>query len=766
LCTQSIYTESRTGDHQLDVKMSESSGDASPSPATPTSAHKSAGDKPGATKEISLGIPSWIILALLALTPAAFATGFTNFEFVKELLFMGGVGMALVVWGVQSVRARAVSMAAGRVTVLMLVFGVYALSATLWADNQLLGLWEALHFVALAATVLMITAPVGRPIGFYDFSVAAALGAGFAGAFGLLDLAGVGLFTMVWDPPGATGAFDAMEFATAYYVVALPVLLAAIFRFPGKARYVFAACFTLAGIHFAMVSGWAWAACFGGVCVATMLLVVVFQRSRSMLVLTPVVVLLGFVAVFLAVANWGFEPAVQTSDATSLPRVMASEGVSDAEQHAGIRNPIFAAGRTESVNDMLPHKYLMTVGSDFFADKPIVGHGAGSWRTLQTSSPHIDHPFVDAMFDLYPAFRSPHNGVTKLLVEYGVVGLTLFLLWLASTLVLSIKALAGRSEYASWILEHWALLTVGLAGLVFMLFTPLLELAPAALTWIVALAVLARFSASLNDFRGLAGVWGARSSSGRVVFNPVHLGAGVAALVGVGILVPTVLNCGAGYHRGQADQYMYRTMYEEAITAYEQAGEWYPAYGDVAYNISLASARLGRLGDAKEVIELAAEQRPWDVRVLTLLGRTRLGTPDESEAIGIARRAVKAFPNSVEARELLIASLDLQGRYEDAIDEADKFLDRAPPRTYRARFHMIAGDLYNDILKRYTQAVGHYKKALNLMDAPQQRAKLQEKVKQLEKTIENQRRRREGKPPLPDNVPNRGPHMPDEGHTH
>jgi tetratricopeptide (TPR) repeat protein len=714
--------------------------------------------KAGATREISLGIPSWIILALLALTPAVFATGFSNFELVKELLFTGGIGLALVIWGVESVRTRAVSMAAGRVTVLMLVFGLYALSATLWADNQLLGLWDALHFVALAAVVLLITSPVGRPLGFYDFSVATGLGAALAGLFGILDLVGVEIFTMVWDPAGATGAFDAMEFATAYYVVALPILLAATFRFTDKSRFFFGACFLLAGFHFALVSGWMWAGIFAGVCALTVLAVVAFQRTQSMLVLKPVLVLLGVIAVFLAITHWGFDPPAQTSEATSLPRLMPAQDFVAPERSAGVQNPIFAADRTESVRGSLAHSYLITVGSDLFAEQPIVGHGAGSWWTLQTKMPSTDHPYVEAMFELYPAFHSPHNGVTKLLVEYGVVGLALFLLWLLATFAVTFGALGGRSERASWILEHWALLTAGLAGLVFMLFTPLLELAPAALTWVAALAVLTRFSAALNDFRGWSSVWAGRVD--KPVANPVHLGAGLAVLMGVGILVPTVLNVAAGYHRGQADQYMLRTLYEEAIPAYEAAGKWYPAYGDVAYNISLASSRLGRLGEAEEVVELAAELRPYDTRVLVLLGRTRLGDHDESKAVRIARRAVAAYPNSIRARELLIAALDIQRSYEEAIEQAEEFIERDPPRHHRASLHMIVADLYTDMLKRYSDAVRHYEIALNLIDTPQQRDKLKEKIQQLKKTIESQRRMREGKPPLPQDSPEHGPHPP------
>jgi tetratricopeptide (TPR) repeat protein len=719
------------------------------------------GAKKEAKAEISLAIPSWIVLVLLALTPPAFATGFSNYELLKELVLTGGVGLALLIWGIQAVRARAVSMMAGRVTVLVLAFGLYALAASLWADNQLLGLWDSLHFVALAGVVLIVTSPVGRPLRFYDFAVATGVGAALASVFGFLDLAGIGLFTIVWDPPGPTGAFDAMEFASAYYAVALPVLLGATFRFPSKSRIFFGVCFALAGFHFALVSSWAWAAVFAGACVLAALIVIAFQRTEAVMVLWPVMVLLGVVAVFVAIAQWGMPQPERTSPATSLPRLVQT-GAADPRKMGGeVRNTVFAPDRWESVTSSRAHSYLLAVGTDLFSEKPIIGHGAGSWWPLQTESPNIDHPFVESMFAHYPAFRTPHNGVTKLLVEYGVVGLALFVLWLMATFAVTLGALARRTERTGWIVEHWALLTAALAGLAFMFFTPLIELAPAALTWVAGLAVLTRFSASLNDFRGWSSVWAARSGREGGFASNSNLAGALAALVGLGVLVPTVLNFAAGYYRGQADQYMLRTLYPDAVQAYRAAGQWYPAFGDVPYNIALAYEREGKLEKNQEMIELAVDLRPYDVRALALYGRAELGDKDKSKAIRLGKRAVDAYPNSVEARKLLVAALDVGSRYEEAVEQALEMLEREPPRDDRAQLHMMTADLYLDMLKRPADAKKHYERAYNLIENPQQRAKLKDKLKGIDTLIENQRRMREGKPPLP--VPGKGGH---EGHGH
>jgi tetratricopeptide (TPR) repeat protein len=710
--------------------------------------------------EVTLGVPSWILLALLALTPALFASGFSSFETLKQIVFVGGMGLALAVWGVQVVRSRAVSLGAGRVTILALTFALFALMATLWADNPLAGLWAALHFVSLAGVVLIVSAPIGRPLRFLDFAVAAGVGAGVSGLWGILDLAGLGVFTVVWDPPGATGGFDAMEFAMAYYVVALPILLGATFRFSGRVRWLFVSCFLLAGFHFALVSGWTMAMVFGAVCLLVLGVVVAYQRGEAVLVLKPVAVMLGVIAVFMAFTQWAWPPPQSANEATSLPILSELKADHDAYRADGqLRNPAFAPDRTESVRTSRAHSYLWEVGTDLFADQPLVGHGAGAWWPLQTSRVAVDHPFVAKMFDHYPAFRSPHNGGLKLLVEYGAAGTALFVLWLIAAFSVSLGVLAGRRERVEWIVEHWALLTAGLIGLVFSLFTPLIELAPSALLWVAALALMARLSAAIDGFRG----WGARWSSGASeggVINTANASAAIAVLVGLAMLTSGALSFMAGYHRGQADHFMLRTAYEQAIDAYKEAGRWNPASGEVALNIGIAATRTGRSSDAERFLEQAVERRPFDLRALTLAGQRELGHRNIEEARSFARRAVQAYPNSVEARQLLVAVLDVKGNYEEAANEAIALLDRQPPRAQRARLHMIVGDLYFDMLQRLTEAKRHYEQAYELIEEPQKRARLRTKIDRVEDMIEEERRLREGKPPR---QPPPGDH---HGHPH
>ncbi len=727
---------------------------------TETSRESSTDESSG---EIALAVPSWILLLLLALIPPVFANGFSNFEAIKEILLVGGAGAALLVWGILAIRARAASMVAGRVTVLALVFGAYSLGASLWADIPLLGLWESLHFAALAVVMLIVTAPIGRPLRFFDFAIACGVGAGLAGAMGLLDLAGLGVFTVVWDPPGATGAFDGMEFATAYYVVVLPLLLAAIFRFTKKWAIFFAVCFALAGFHFALMAGWWMAGAFAAVCAVSSLIFVGFQRALAQRVLIPVMILLGVVAVFLAVGQWGLAPPAPTSDATSLPYLQRTAESARANSSAGgVRDPVFAPYRVETVNSTSAHSYLFEVSTDLFAERPIVGHGAGSWWPLQTSAVNIDHPYVAGLFDHYPAFRTPHNGVSKILVEYGAVGLALFALWLAAVFSVAISALAGRTEHEEWIREHWALLTASLAGLVFLFFTPLVELAPAALVWVASLAMLLRMSATLNGFRGWSGRWSAGTTKEGGALGTVSASAAVAIVVAAAMVAVSVLVFMAEFHRGRADHMMLRTAYTRALSSYEKAHAWYPAFGEIPLNISVIASRTGQFDEYESFVDRAVEMRPYDTRALTVRGRMQLGMANRAPAVDYGQRAVEAFPNSLKARQLLIAGLDLEAKYQEAVDEAVELLERQPPPSYRAKLHMIAGDLYFDMLRQVAQAKRHYEQAIKYIEAPQQRIRIKEKVQKLEEVIEDKRRMREGKPPI-HMQPEEGGH---DGHGH
>ncbi len=543
----------------------------------------------------TLGIPSWMVLFIVAAAPVVFATGFSEFEVVKQFVLTGGAALALVVWGAGLVSRRRVGMVAGRVVSILVVFGVFVGASILWSPGALYGALHASHFLALVAVVVILSAPLERPVRFLDFAIAVSVGVGLSGVFGLLDLAGVEVFTQVWDPRGATGPFGSMEFAVAYYAVALPVAVAGTQYVDGWVRLVFGLAAMLGAVHFGLVADWTFVSMFVAVAVVTVCLILAFEGIETSTVLAPIGAMVAFVVLVGFVAAQLVSVADEPTEATALPALERGPGVSDRVlEEKTLRNPAFAIGRMEAVRSMEVREYLAGVSFDLFQERPFVGRGAGAWWRLQTKQINIDHPAVQQRFVHYPAYRSPHNGLSKLVVEYGLVGLALFGLWLAGCLAIGVGALGRSGEHSDLIVEQWGLWAAVLGGLVFAALTPLIELAAPAAVWFGAVGVLTRRSAAVNGYTGASMRWtiGGGGSDG----GAPRVAAGAAAVaVGVGIAAVAAANTVSQLYRGWGDHLMLRTYYERAIEQYEAADRWMPAHGDVVYNIVRAKARLGLL---------------------------------------------------------------------------------------------------------------------------------------------------------------------------
>ncbi|TDP61774.1 tetratricopeptide repeat protein [Bradymonas sediminis] len=311
---------------------------------------------------------------------------------------------------------------------------------------------------------------------------------------------------------------------------------------------------------------------------------------------------------------------------------------------------------------------------------------------------------------------SGQSGVTQLFSEYGVAGFSLFALWVLAIFAVAISGLIsrgqayalneGRAEEGAtyWLVEHWAMLSAGLAGVGFMLFTPLLSLAPAALSWVVILGVLARVSAKYNGFTGWSSARRAAAPEpgARASFGALRVFAGAAILVGLAILVPATLQTGASYYRGKGDRWLLSEGYHDAIDAYKSALRWYPVAGDIPFNIAQASAHIGDDREARAWVDRALKVRPDDIGALTLKGRLLLNDADISKAVGVGRRAVKAHPDNLEASNILLSALILEQRYEDAVAQAQKMLTHDLPPVENARLTSLLAELQKEVLRAET----------------------------------------------------------------
>ncbi|MFU8805453.1 MAG: hypothetical protein ACNA8W_16695, partial [Bradymonadaceae bacterium] len=88
-------------------------------------------------ERIDLGVPSWIVLAMISLIPIVFATGFSSFEHARELVLGVGAGLALITWGAYVIGRRPMSMVAGRVGVILMAFVLFDVVSLAWAPQTL-----------------------------------------------------------------------------------------------------------------------------------------------------------------------------------------------------------------------------------------------------------------------------------------------------------------------------------------------------------------------------------------------------------------------------------------------------------------------------------------------------------------------------------------------------------------------------------------------------------------------------------------------------
>jgi len=704
-----------------------------------------------------------VVVAAVILVPAVFATGYTEYETIKQIALVALAGLGLGAFGLAVLRGQKVSMTAGRIQAVVATLAAFVLLSVAWAPAWQAGMMPALHWVALAGLFLLVTSPAGYSPDFGFVSSAAAAGTAVAATLGLLDLAGVGLFSAVWDPPGATGSFDAREFAVGYYAAVLPLLVAAAVRARGLPRILAIAGGLLGAAHFGLVANVDMLLIWGGVLVAVTLVIAVLQGFSRLPLLFGVLgaaAIVGLLALGVAMVR----PTVgSTTDATALPWVESGKPERDLS-NPEIRDVRFAIRRTEEAPNWRARSYVLGVAFDLFREQPVIGHGPGGWWASQTKYPRPDDPFVKGLFERWPAFRSPHNAYARVMVEFGGVGLFLLFAWLSTVFAITLTALARKEELENWIIEHWGLTSSVASGLVFAAFTPALERAPAATVVFVAAGLLVRESAALNEYRGLSEVWTINGAGRRwdtAVFTgilPVALGvAAVAASVWYGV---------AEYQRSWGDLAMLRTQHERAVEIYADAHETLGGDGEVLYNRAMAIKRTGST-DIVELVNQAAELRPYDVRIVNLLSSIHLSTQNYAEAATASRRAVELFPNYVEGRRNLAAALDLQGRVNDAANELLAILELHPPDGLKGRIHRDLGQYYEGPLDNPAKALEHYEKALALLEDDFLKKDVEPKIEELRREIQRRRLMREGKP-IPKNLmPGKPPAgFEHDGHDH
>jgi len=691
-----------------------------------------------------ISIANRLVLLAVAVVPVVFATAFSSFEDVKWAAMLAISGLGAIALAVDVLRSKAVTIHAGRVATIVYVFCAFVLFAATYAPVPMLGLSGALTWVAGGVLFLLALSSSGRGIKFADLALAVAVAVLGVGIVGLLDFAGVGLTTVVWDPIGAPGAFDSIEFLAPFYAGALPLLMSAAIRISGPRKAVLVIALILGAVHFGLTVSPTLAFIALGAVLAVTIVVVILQKPARAVLLYPVFGVLFAVSVLVALMAMFGQPEDTFSDANRLP--LATFEIVRTEQLVGgkPRATNFAIGRTEEIRDVAAWNYTTGVAFDLFRDAPIGGQGAGSWWTMQTEFPRAEDPFVARMFEQYPAFKLAHNSIAQLLAEYGLIGIVLFLGWMSSVFVITLASLATREESENWIIEHWGLAASVTAVLACSVRTPGLDLAGSAVLFFPVLALLVREGAVLNNFKGLSAptmIGGEQKSlSGKFFAGLVPVALGLVLLGFSGVV--TVSN----YHRGLADHLMLRTKFTDAGVEYAAAHDAFPYRGDVVYDHALTFRRAGSIRDAKELILTAERLRPNDARIQGMMAILASNTQQDSEVILAAKRAIALFPNYLDAHKQLALGYDMGGRVTEASTAVKAAIDLNPPERFKSTLYAEMARYYETALGQPRLASEAYKNAAKLTKDPVNRNQWEVNAKELDKQIERDRLIREGKP--------------------
>ena len=705
------------------------------------------------------GLSSIIILAILAALPALFATGFTSFEMLRREVFTILVAMALAIWGVETLRAKRVHLGAGRAIIPLVLFGVWITLTPAWSPMWLVGALDVSGLVAACALALMLAAPASRPITWSQLSGAIGLGTALAGLFGLLDLAGVSLFTQIWDPEGASGSFDSLEFASSYYMIALPLLAAGVATGHKVARGLSAAVLLLGSAHLAL----------SGTSIAQPVLMLIalglpigwmmLQRASTRGVKPLALGAAALILVASALGPFVVKTQLDPYNASTSTPIIAFDQIAYNPEglKQGIpRNTRFAISRYEQIKSAQEHDYLAQVRDKMIAEKPVTGQGAGGWWLSQTRVVFPEHPYMQGLFDIYPAFRSTHSGYLKVLIEYGAIGMMLMGLWLIGALMLLVDL--GRSPRE--LPEDHGTLVAGLgatliAGALAIMDTAAMDSVACMAVWLGALGFLATYAAQLPEDaqRGWSEVWRGDGHA----FSPALLSICFAA----SLLTLGAVSVTSHYLRSKGDQFMIYNKFEEAAPAYSSAHEVLPAYGEVLYNQVLAEsqrreARL-KLQEREELLQLARVLRPDDARLLHTQALAYTNSAKPKDAMELEKTTLHRFPGYLDAYKNLALSYNRTLDFKEATETFETMLALNPPNSVKVGTSESVAQLYEGPLKNPTKALVHYKEALRLAQLTFMKERLTARVKELEKRVERERLMREGKP-IPKHL------MPEEAH--
>ncbi len=544
---------------------------------------------------------------------AFFASPFFVFPGLSEyadlpqtVAVFGFASLAMVTWALLSLRRRAIFLPPLSITVEAAAFTAWSFLSLAWAQNRYLALSDAAHFLSCFLILFLIAAERRGMIPFLP--AAASLLVAWTAA-SLLGTAQA-LFHVNWVEQSVTPSslFANRNMAAQYAGMALPLALAGMV-IPGSLLRR--------------------AAAFAGAAAA--LLFILFTGTRAVILSMVILFLLIPPAMIHLLAGAGRKEGPSAKAAAilfaaliALPMITAPVLTGRGFLDTGVR-PLSRIGSELKASGTAPTSpqvrlALWKNGIEMAKDHVLLGVGGGNFEVFYPL--YHRAAAVDRLFDFDRKARFVHNEYLQVLIDYGAVGLFLYLVFLVSLLggTVRLARSARRIEIR--------LIALGLGGMVlvysvFSFFSfPLHRSMPPLL-----LAFAGGFLASFDR---------AERGSGTARRLPLRFAAGA-------VLVALTVTVGAVGAYGAISVLRSDLHYNNALTA-ERRGEWKQALDEgIASNracrrrvdgLAVAGAAALKLGDpakAARLLEKVLERRPWHTNTLLNLGvaLTASGSPEK-----------------------------------------------------------------------------------------------------------------------------------------
>lgn len=716
-----------------------------------------------------------VLLALVAAMPVVFASGFSKYEALKEGVLLVGGALLMLGWATRALRGKAMQIRGGLVLLPLGVMAALAFISSLWSANAWFATLSGARWLALGAVMLMVLDPVGRRLRFVEIVMALSIGVGLSSLMGLLQSFGVVLdpHAPAGEADGLRASFDHARYAAMTLGACLPVIAAGVFSVNGVQRVGAGIALALGALYLGAsgVSD-AWIAAGAGSVVA----VGAVWATRSAKGLIPVYGALGALGI-ASILVLGGGLGLQKKAEKPLMKVNGKlvEAKLDMSVFDFNNRTIHKAdwGRAEPPVNSEARKFVWSTAVRTMESKPVLGIGAGNWDAVQTRYIDRASPWYQGQRTDYPAFRMAHNGFLQIGAELGIVGLLVwisFLALLAGIALRGLNAEEGEGEATST-LHMFGLVGTLAAFVVGSGLSAVLDLATGGLLFVVCAGVLVREAVLPMRKKGVAAAWSLKAEANSLERY------GVAAAVPLALAVLTiylgVASSLSDFYKAKGDVWFKNGRIDNAISAYQESVNLFPGQDLALYNYTQVNLAKTPWSDLKDHMEVLSKLRPYDPRVFrtsgfallresTRVAREKSAKPDpkvmekikgkqQVEAQDLLRtmqqadaavlklsvfnleKAREFHPRYVDAYELNAKAYKLQNNPEKARVVLEKALSQLTDldKADAARFHEMLGNSYLEE-NAWKKARKHFSMVLELDPHFQRRRIVLQELKELD----------------------------------